>query len=46
MIDLTVPETGLNSASSLWEEPYFPVLTSSGIVLPPVLLVHPLLVLS
>ena len=35
MIDLTVPETGLNSTSSLWEEPYFPALTSSGIALPP-----------
>ena len=34
MIDLTVPDTGLNTTSSLWEEPYYPPLTSSGIVLP------------
>ena len=35
MIDLIVPDTGLNATSSLWKEPYFPPLTSSGIVLPP-----------
>ena len=36
MIDLTVPDMGQNGVSPLWEEPYVPQLTSSGIAMPPV----------
>ena len=35
MFETTVPDMGMNQGSSLWEEPCFPSLTSSGIVMPP-----------